>query len=159
MTRNQLITIAGIGSAILLLSAFSFQYLGYAPCKMCLWQRWPHGVAIALSVMAITLSWRVIPMLGALAAATTSFLGFFHSGVEQKWWEGPSSCSGGGSALSGVSGTDLLATQGAGFIVMCDEISWSFAGLSMPTWNGMLSLGLVILWAIAVRIQHKTLLS
>ena len=39
--------LAAGGSLALLLGAFGFQALGYAPCKLCLWQRWPHGAAIA----------------------------------------------------------------------------------------------------------------
>ncbi|HHI70229.1 MAG TPA: disulfide bond formation protein B, partial [Rhodobacteraceae bacterium] len=46
MTRKNLILLAAGGSLALLLGAFAFQYLGgMAPCKLCIWQRWPHGVA------------------------------------------------------------------------------------------------------------------
>ena len=42
MTRTHLILIATLGSVALLLGAYGFQHLGgLAPCKMCLWQRWP----------------------------------------------------------------------------------------------------------------------
>ena len=52
MTRKTLIALAAGGSALLLLGAFFFQYLGYAPCKMCLWQRWPHAAAIIIGILA-----------------------------------------------------------------------------------------------------------
>ena len=46
MTRTQLILLAAGGSAALLIAAWTFQAIGYAPCKMCLWQRWPHAAAM-----------------------------------------------------------------------------------------------------------------
>ena len=48
---KQLILMATLGSALLLGGAFVFQSLGYPPCKLCIWQRWPHAIAIALGVV------------------------------------------------------------------------------------------------------------
>ncbi len=148
MTRNTLVFLAAGGSFALLAGAFLFQSLGYAPCEMCLWQRWPHAAAIVLGGLALTFGNRIFVGLGGLAALTTCVLGFYHSGVEQHWWAGPSSCTGGGPITG-----DLLAPEGPR-LIMCDQISWAFAGLSMPTWNGILSLGLVILWIAAYRAKR-----
>ncbi|MEO0863885.1 MAG: disulfide bond formation protein B, partial [Pseudomonadota bacterium] len=46
---------AASGSALLLAGAFVFQALGYAPCQMCIWQRYPHAVAIAVGAAALFL--------------------------------------------------------------------------------------------------------
>ena len=37
--RTELTLIATLGSAALLIGAWTFQYSGYAPCQMCIWQR------------------------------------------------------------------------------------------------------------------------
>lgn len=145
MTSRPLTLLAAGGSLALLAGAFFFQSIGYAPCEMCLWQRWPHAAAILFGALAVALGQRFWIVLGGLAALTTCVLGFYHSGVEQKWWPGPSSCTGGGPL-----GGDLLSTDGPR-LIMCDQISWTFLGLSMPTWNGILSLVLVILWVRAYR--------
>jgi disulfide bond formation protein DsbB len=51
--RRTFIALAAGGSAAMLLAAFGFQYIGgLAPCAMCLWQRWPHAVAIALGALS-----------------------------------------------------------------------------------------------------------
>ena len=145
--RNTLILLAAGGSALLLASAFVFQFLGYLPCEMCLWQRWPHAAAVAIGAAALAVPGRVLPVLGALAAAITSGIGVFHAGVEKGWWPGPSSCTGGGGgALSG----DLLSTDGPR-LIMCDQISWEMLGISMAGWNALLSAILVILWIAAAR--------
>ncbi|MEO1176688.1 MAG: disulfide bond formation protein B, partial [Pseudomonadota bacterium] len=91
MTRQRFILLAAGGSAALLLGAFAFQHLGgLAPCKMCIWQRYPHLAAIALGALAVFLPLPVPITLGALAALTTGGIGVFHVGVEQGWWEGKS---------------------------------------------------------------------
>lgn len=151
MTRNLMIMIAAGGSAGLLAGAYLFQALGYPPCAMCLWQRWPHFAAVAIGLIALRVPGRFMPILGALAAAATSGIGFFHTGVEKDWWEGPSSCSGSGS-LDGLSGADLLTITGPR-IVMCDQVSWELFTLSMASWNALGSLLLVVCWIIAVRLS------
>ncbi|MGB1236137.1 MAG: disulfide bond formation protein B [Planktomarina sp.] len=140
---------AAAGSTLLVAGAFLFQALGYAPCKMCYWQRYPHWIAIIAGLCALGLGGRLFMVIGALATATTGAIGVFHSGVEQKWWDGPSSCSG-GSALTGLSGGDLLSTDTIDKVVMCDEISWMFIGLSMPTWNAILSFVILGIWIKAL---------
>jgi len=144
--------LAAFGSFALLAGAFVFQSLGYAPCKLCLWQRWPHGAAIALGGAVLLLGpLFFLGLLGALSALTTAGIGIYHTGVERGYWEGPSSCSGSGDALSGLSGADLLSTEAPNTIVMCDEVAWAFAGLSMASWNALFSLILVGIWIAALR--------
>lgn len=151
MTRKSLILLASAGSAVLLLAAFAFQYLGgLAPCALCLWQRWPHAAAVALGLLGAAFPSAAVAVLGALAAATSGGLGIYHTGVERGWWEGPSSCSAGGS-LAGLSGADLLSTEGTVDIVRCTEVAWEMWGLSMASWNALLSFGLMAVWLIALR--------
>ncbi len=150
MTGRALLIAAAAGSAALLLGAYVFQALGYAPCKMCLWQRWPHMAAILLGLAGWLWPRWPAAALGALAALATSGLGLYHTGVETGWWAGPASCSGGAS-LGGVSGGDLLSTDTLDKVVMCDQVSWSLAGLSMASWNAVLSLALAGLWLVALK--------
>ncbi|MEM8631601.1 MAG: disulfide bond formation protein B [Pseudomonadota bacterium] len=152
MTRRTLVLIAAGGSFLLLAAAFAFQALGYAPCKLCLWQRWPHGAAITLGALALVLPWPILLWGGMAAALTTAGIGLYHAGVEYKFWAGPSSCSGGGSLdLGAMSGADLLSTDGPTGVVMCDQVAWAFAGLSMASWNALFSFGLALIWLAALR--------
>lgn len=147
MTRSGLILLAVLGSAGLLGGAFLFQALGYPPCAMCLWQRWPHAAAIVIGLVALTVQGRLLPALGALAVFSTAAIGLFHTGVERDWWEGPASCT--GSGLGGLGAGDLLSTAGPR-LVMCDKVSWELFTLSMPSWNAIFSLMLVAVWLRAV---------
>ncbi|MCU9846806.1 disulfide bond formation protein B [Defluviimonas sp. WL0024] len=149
MTRTRLILLAAGGSLALLAGAFVFQALGYAPCKLCIWQRWPHGIAVAIGGLALVTSLPWLPWLGALAALATAGIGVFHSGVELRWWPGPDTCTASGD-LAG-SAEDLLNQIMAAPLVRCDEVAWMFAGLSMATWNAILSFALAALWIAAAR--------
>lgn len=149
MTYRAWAGLAALGSALLLGGAFVFQWLGYAPCPMCIWQRYPHAVAIAIGVMVMILPGRALPMLGALAALSTGVIGVFHTGVERGWWEGPSTCS--SQPIDGLSAEELLDQIMAAPLVRCDEVAWQLAGLSMASWNAILSFGLVAIWLMAVR--------
>ena len=147
MTRAYWIVLAAGGSAALLLGAFAFQHLGgLAPCPLCIWQRWPHAIAIALALAALIAGRRaglLYPVI-ALILLVGAGIGAFHAGVEQGWWEGPSTCSGGD--IGDLSTQDLINQIMTAEIVRCDEIPWSFLGLSMAAWNAVVSL---ILAAIA----------
>ncbi|NOD63246.1 MULTISPECIES: disulfide bond formation protein B [unclassified Ruegeria] len=152
MTRQSvLVALATIGSAALLLAAFGFQHLGgLAPCKMCIWQRYPHAVAIAIGAVALALPrFGILPLLGAAAAATTSVIGVFHAGVEQGWWEGPSSCTSGD--ISGLSTDDLFDQIMNAPLVRCDDIPWEMFGISMAGWNAIASAVLMLIWIAAWR--------
>ena len=134
LTRNRLVALAAAGSAALLGGAFAFQYLGgLAPCKLCLWARWPHGAAILIGLAALLLPGRLLPLLGALAAAATAGVGMYHIGVEQRWWQGPTTCSSG--SIEGMDPAALLDQILAAPVVRCDEIAWSMWGISMASWN------------------------
>lgn len=147
MTRRNLIQLAAFGSFALLAGAFVFQMLGYAPCKLCLWQRWPHGAAIVLGLAAVFVSWRALPWLGAAAAMTTGAIGFYHTGVERGIFEGPDTCTSNG--VGGLTAEELLEQIMAAPLIRCDEVAWSMLGLSMASWNMIISFGLALVWIIA----------
>ncbi len=154
MTRNVLILAAAGGSVLLLAGAYVFQALGYPPCPMCWWQRYPHFAAIAIGALAMAVRGPAFPWLGALAALTTSALGVLHTGVERKWWTIQTECTGGGG-LADLSGADLLSTD-APRVIMCDQVSWELFGISMPSWNAIFSAILVVLWVMAALRSRRT---
>ena len=153
-TSRLSVLLAGLGSFGLLAGAFAFQHLGgLMPCVMCIWQRWPHAVAIALAILALWLLpglRRPLAWLGALTMAISAGLGLYHAGVEQKWWANVAGCAG-GIDPKGMSTQDLLAQIRETPMVACDEIAWEMFGISMAGWNGLISAGLLVLWIIAAR--------
>jgi len=149
---QKLAVLAAAGSLALMLGALAFQYIGgLAPCEMCIWQRWPHTIAIALGVLMFFFSSRLIALFGSLLVLFGAGLGVFHAGVEQHWWQGPTACTGSGLSLT----DNLLDMNASVHIVMCDQIAWQMFGISMAGWNAILSLGLACLWFRAFKIGAK----
>jgi disulfide bond formation protein DsbB len=151
LTKQQkLILLAAGGSAALILGALGFQYIGgMAPCKLCIWQRYPHVIAILIGLIAFWIPSRILPFFGGLAALTTAVIGVYHSGVERKWWQGPTSCT--SSDTSGLSTNELLDQIMNAPLVRCDEVPWEMFTLSMASWNAIASFVFVGLWLLAAR--------
>lgn len=152
MDGYKLSLLAGAGSAALLIAALGFQAAGYAPCDLCILQRWPHVAAV---VVAALIWWtgrvRGLALLGMAAAGAAMGLAIYHAGVEMDLWEGPSHCTGTIGNLATMSAQDLLTRLQSAPVVRCDEVAWRFAGLSMAGWNAVLSAGLAIVWGMAAK--------
>ena len=142
-------------SAVALLAALGSQYLGgLAPCKLCLWQRIPHGAVIVIGVGALLwfrgpserlfLTW-----LSAIAFAVGAGIALYHTGVEQHWIAGPTSCSGDSGLNSAQSVEELRKLLLATPLVRCDKIPWSLFGLSIAAWNALASIVLAAICAVA----------
>lgn len=128
----------------LLGGALGSQYLGgLVPCDMCYWQRWPHGAAIVLAGLAFTADAsssraRFLTLAAVAAIAISGGIGVYHAGVELGIFEGLTSCS---STAAGGTTDELLRDILATPLVRCDQVQFSFLGISMAGWNAVLSLG------------------
>ncbi|HEY9553009.1 disulfide bond formation protein B [Allosphingosinicella sp.] len=137
--------------AALLAGALGSQYIGgLHPCDMCHWQRWPHYAAVALAIGSFALRGaadrgRSLVWLAGLAIFVSGAIGVYHAGVEIGVFEGITACT---ASISGGSSADLLANIMATPLIRCDQVQWSFLGISMAGWNALLSISsaLVILW-------------
>lgn len=133
-----------------LLGAYIFEYgFGYLPCHLCLIERIPYMVAIVatLAILVITrgTNFGFIPVallaLCALAFAIGAGISLYHTGVEYKWWAGPSSCSGSGMATSFE---ELQAQLNSNIRApRCDEPAWTLFGISLAGANFLISLALL----------------
>jgi disulfide bond formation protein DsbB len=130
-------------SATVLGAALLSQYWGgLAPCELCLLQRWPWAFAIVVSFVATMVgSGPALPWVALLLAAIFAVSGafaFYHVGVEQHWFAGPTACSGAATAADTVEAlkAQLLRQQP----VRCDEVAWSLGGISLAGWNLLASL-------------------
>ena len=143
-TRLMLATglaIAGIGGAW-----FSELVLGYVPCMLCLWQRWPYYIALPLAMAGLLVvrgesGRRYLPLLAVLLGLifVVSFgLGAYHAGVEWKLWAGPTGC-GGRLTTSAPSLDDFRKSLNTARVVLCDEAAMRILGLSFAGWNAVVS--------------------
>jgi disulfide bond formation protein DsbB len=139
-----------------ILSALAFQHLGgYVPCALCYMQRYAYyaGVPLAAGSFLLARSGQsgiaaLLLALCGLGFAINAGIGVYHSGVEWKWWEGPTSC--GGGDFSAVGGNLLEALEGAK-AVSCSEAPWRLLGLSFAGWNVVISAGIALVAFLGVR--------
>lgn len=135
---------------VVLGTVLASQYLGgLQPCELCLYQRWPWGVAIALGVLAAVIrpARRVLVGLAGLVILLGGLLAAYHAGVEYGWFPGFTSCT---SAISaGSSVADLRNQLLNAPVVRCDVPGFVLFGISMAGYNAILSViaGLVLLVA------------
>ena len=151
LTSRALALAAAAASGALLIAALGFQSLGYAPCELCILQRWPHLAAVVVGALILLTGFRAAwAGLGMLAAAVATAFAVYHTGVELQWWAGPAACSGGLGDLSQMSTGDLLARIRGAQVIRCDQPAWVFLGLSMAAWNALISAGLTALWGLSL---------
>jgi disulfide bond formation protein DsbB len=136
---------------VVLGTVLASQYLGgLQPCELCLYQRWPWGVAIALGVLAAVIrpARRILVGLAGLVILLGGLLAAYHAGVEYGWFPGFTSCtsaiSAGGSSVASLRDQLLNAP-----VVRCDVPGFVLFGISMAGYNAILSViaGLVLLVA------------
>jgi len=143
-----------LASVVLVGGALLFQYVGgLQPCELCLYQRWPYYAAIVLSLLALLAGRRgitvaVVALCGVLFLADAG-LAFYHVGVEQHWFVGPTACTGGVSAGGDLA--DFKARLMARQPVNCDEPQWSLFGVTLAGWNLLASIALTVFCVGALR--------
>ena len=151
---------AGLGAAvvagIVLLAALSTEWWGgLVPCALCLLERWPYRVVMALGVLAAVSrrTARAFIALAALAMLGGAVVGVTHVGVEQGAWPSPlPECA--APKLGSGTIAERLARMPARPSKPCDEPTYLVPGLpvSMAAMNLILSAALCLgLATIALR--------
>jgi disulfide bond formation protein DsbB len=143
-------------SVAILAAVWIFQAFGYAPCELCLTQRYAFYAAIPLALLTALISRSAHGLaragfgLMALVFAANAVLAAYHAGVEYHWWPGPTACTGGLTGSLNVN--DLVNTLNSIKVVRCDEVQLRIAGLSLAGWNVAASAVLAVYAAIAARL-------
>jgi disulfide bond formation protein DsbB len=143
-------------SIAILAAVWILQGMGYAPCELCLTQRYAFYVAIPLALLTAFLAGRSVRGLArigfallALVFAASAVLAAYHAGVEYHWWAGPTACTGGPGSLDV---NDLVKALDSVKVVRCDEVQLRIAGLSLAGWNVVASIALAAYAALAARL-------
>jgi disulfide bond formation protein DsbB len=151
-------------AAATLAGAWFFQLvLDIRPCPLCLEQRYAYYLAVPLGALVALAAARDAPrvvLLGGLAilaaaALGNAGLGTYHAGVEWKFWQGPTECTGEIGGLGSVG--NLLERLATVKVIRCDEVQWRFLGLSLAGYNVLISLLMAALagWGIAGTAARK----
>ena len=146
------ISLGAASLSMVLFALLSEHVFGFTPCSLCLIQRYPHLLVVIISVWLIffrTHDFFLYP-INTLIMASSILFSFYHVGVEQNIFQGPQSCSSSNLAQIGEKSAEaLLKSILNTAVIRCNEISWSFIGISMATWNLIFSIGLFTAWTMS----------
>lgn len=153
LSLRTLALISALAAGAALAAALAIEtWGGLVPCALCLLERWPYRVAIALSLLALVVPprfARVLLVLVVLTLLAGAALASIHVGVEAQWWPSPlPECV----APRFVGGTiaERLAHMPALPAKPCDDPSYLIPGLpvSLAAANLIFALAFAIVLAI-----------
>ena len=134
-------------SSVSILSALIAEYFfNLQPCELCLKQRHPYYFMIGFIIInfLIPISKKIfVFLLIQLSSLYGLFYAIWHVGVENKFLKGPSGCSAGLNISSNT--IDLKEQILSKQVISCDDVVWSFFGLSAASINTIILLVIFIL--------------
>ena len=131
-------------AALGLTGAWTFEFLGYLPCDLCLKERYAFYAALPGAMAAVFLARnappaaaRAVLALLALIFAANAALAFYHAGVEWKFWAGPAECT--GDFVKPATMEEFRRQLTTIHVARCDEPALRILGLSLAFWNFLFS--------------------
>ncbi len=149
MNKKPVLILLTLASIFGLTFAYISQYaFGHEPCILCLYQRKPFFGIIAASLLCLTFfrsakSQKITFFFCIALLAINCAIAFYHIGVEQKIFAGPTTCS--SDNLNEI--TDLATLEAAlakTKAVRCDQPTFFLLGFLMAVWNFVFCLSLII---------------
>jgi len=136
--------------------AWVFEWAGYAPCELCLMQRWAYYAGVPLAALVAVIAMRGpralagagLALLGLLFIGSMVF-GVYHAGVEWGFWPGPTGCT--GALARADSMADFLKQLETTKVVRCDAVAIRILGLSLAGWNAVISATMAALALLGAR--------
>lgn len=133
-------------SLISIISAYFIEYiLGYQPCNLCLIERIPYALSIILIILNYFFNQnkQFVILLLILVFAFSLLISFYHFGIEQGFFEESTVC-GIKDAINIISKEELLK-QLQLKTISCKDVAFRIFGLSLSTFNIVISLVIFIL--------------
>ena len=127
----------------LLIALYIEFFLGYPPCKLCIYQRIPYLIAIFITFLGISYSKNLFWLYALLLVFFSSFLlSGYHFGIEQEVFKEFSGCT--GNSLDIIDKNELLKILNSE-TSSCKNVDFKIFGLSLATINFLLSFIIFIL--------------
>ena len=151
--HNTILKIVFILIFLSLISAFVIEYgLGHEPCKLCLYQRYPYYLSIALltSILFVKKNVKIHLLILSVVFLSGSIVAFYHFGIEQGYFNESAVCE--TKNLNQILSKEDILKELKQNTISCKEVTFRFLGLSLASINTIFSL---ILSYIFCRIFKK----
>jgi disulfide bond formation protein DsbB len=146
--RVALFLSALVSAMALAIALGSENWAGLVPCALCLLERWPYRVVIAVGLAGLLLprgwAWLALAIC-IISFAAAAAAGFVHVGVEQGWWPSPlPQCM--APNFSGMTMAQRLAAMPATPSKPCEDPTYLISALpiSMAMMNMLAALALTL---------------
>ena len=133
--------------SLTIISALIIQYwLGYEPCKLCLYERIPYFLSILLiiKILFIKKYEKITLLIISLVFISGSVLAFYHFGIEQGFFSESFACK--SQNLSETLSKERLLEQLKQNSISCKDVSFKILGLSLAAINTIFSLILSVIF-------------
>ena len=128
-------------------------FLGYQPCKLCIYQRIPYIIAIFITFLGISYSKNLIWLYFLLIIFFSSFLlAGYHFGIEQEIFREFSGCT--GNSLNITDKNELLKLLNSE-VNSCKNVDFRIFGLSLATINFFISAIISVLTIKIIRYEKN----
>ena len=138
-----------------ILFALYYEYIeNYPPCELCIYQRFPYYLIIVTTLFFFVFkkNFNIVSSLIILAVFISLLLSVTHAGVELGWWQIKSSCSNNIKDFNDIEKLRSFLEDVP--ITKCDQIIWSYKGISMAGYNVTFSIvNLIILTTYKIKLK------
>lgn len=135
-------------SVLALGAAFFTEYvLGYPPCKLCVYQRWPFVILIKISLSGLiaTKFHRFWLACAAFTIVVAIGIAGYHAGIEHHLFDASTTCNPEMQMPDNMSIDEIKNMLYSKPIATCTKAPFKVLMLSMTEWNLLLNLGLFVL--------------
>jgi len=145
--EGRALLLVALAAAMALATAFALEHLGgYAPCSLCVYERWPWAAALIVALAGKLLGRpRPALLIVGLLLLGNAALSAYHVGVEAGWFALPGTCAAGGGATT----LEELRAQLEAARPTCDRVALRVLGLSLAAWNGIAAAAVAAFAALA----------
>ena len=129
-----------------LISAYFIEYiLGHQPCNLCLFERIPYLFAIILTLLSFKLKHfqKIFIILLIIVFFVATLLSLYHLGIEQGFIQESLVCNLQGDST--VLSKEEILKQLQQKTVNCKDVTFKIFGLSLTTFNVLISFLLTVL--------------
>ena len=137
-----------------LITALYVEYiLGFKPCILCIYQRFPYAIALLISLIAVFSSNRkILLVILGLTFGASIFLSGYHVGIENGIIEPLFSCT--GENIKALEKEEILKSLN-NIKPDCKDVNFSIFGISLATLNFIISFVLTIVIVYIFRYAKK----
>lgn len=148
--------IAFMSTFALAAAILSEAFLGLEPCILCIYQRYPFVLGLALGLLGLTIRSKTKTAQVLLAASGIGFLinssiALYQTGVQLYWWTSKIEGCAVPIFLESDNPQSILENLMSAPMSPCDEIQWidPILGLTMANYNIVLCFGLFVFCFLA----------